>query len=173
VLTHFRLIALAVIAAIAAGASAAAAFWPAEGNVVRLSPAYGGICEACDLSGRILVDARMQGGAFRNAKFSSAVMTRASAADADFEGSDFTDAILDEADFTRARFGRARMERATLIGADFSGADLSRASGLTPEQLARACGDADTRLPRGLAIPNCASVGDDSSGHDETTPDLS
>lgn len=156
-LTHFRLIALTGVAVIAIVASAAASLWPADDDVARLSPGYGGVCEACDLSGRILVDARLAGGAFHNAKFNDAVMNRVDGAGADFDGSDFSDAILDRARFLNARFGPARMDRASMEGADFTGADLSRATGLTPSQLAHACGDAETQLPRGLSIRSCAT----------------
>ena len=44
---------------------------------------------------------------------------------------------------------------ATLAGANVSGAEMDRAVGLTQAQLNRACGDADTRLPRGLSVPRC------------------
>ncbi|MEL8055773.1 MAG: pentapeptide repeat-containing protein [Pseudomonadota bacterium] len=52
-------------------------------------------------------------------------------------------------------FGSSNLSGTDLKGANLSGADLSRASGLTQSQLNKACGDATTRLPKGLRIPRC------------------
>lgn len=52
---------------------------------------------------------------------------------------------------------------AQLHGADLSGADFHQAEGLTTEALQGACGNADTRLPRGLEIPRC--TGSRIAGH--------
>jgi uncharacterized protein YjbI with pentapeptide repeats len=154
VLTQFRLavFALALLAGVWAGGALAQR--PGQ-QVARLEPAYGGVCEGCDLSGRILAGARMTGGEFRRARFRAAVMTRVAGADVDYEDSDFTDAILDHADFRRARFGRSRMSHARMFRTNFSAADLSRVVGLTQSQLTDACGSALTRLPPGLVIPRC------------------
>ncbi len=153
-LTHLRpaLFALALFAGVWAGV--ASAQWQSA-QAVRLEPGYGGACEGCDLSGRILAGARMTGGQFQRAHFRAAIMTRVASADVNFEDSDFTDAILDHADFRRARFGRSRMHRARMIKTNFSDADLSRVIGLTQAQLSDACGSERTRLPRGLLIPRC------------------
>ena len=162
--------------ALAAGiwAGAASAQWQGS-SVVRLEPGYGGVCEACDLSGRILAGARMRGSVFNRADFSGAVLTRADATGSRFEGADFTEADLTSAKLTeascegadfssavltravahRTRFARADFTRARLDEADFSGADLRGARGLTQAQLNSACGDAATRLPRGLRLPAC------------------
>ena len=153
-LTQFRPAAFAFALLAGLWAGGAGAQW-SEARVARLEPGYGGVCEGCDLSGRILTGARMTGGEFRRSRFRAAIMTRVASADVDYEDSDFTDAILDEADFQRARFGRSRMNRARMIGTDFSDADLSRVLGLTQAQLAEACGNAQTRLPRGLMITRC------------------
>ena len=153
-LTQFRpaVFALALFAGLWAGV--AGAQW-SNPRVARLEPGYGGVCEGCDLSGRILVGARMTGGAFRRSQFRAAIMTRVAGSDVDYQDSDFTDAILDDADFQRARFGRSRMSRARMLRTNFSGADLSRVIGLTQSQLSEACGNARTRLPRGLVIGRC------------------
>ena len=55
----------------------------------------------------------------------------------------------------RGQFARANFTRARLDEADFSGADLRGARGLTQAQLNAACGNAETRLPRGLRVPEC------------------
>jgi uncharacterized protein YjbI with pentapeptide repeats len=155
-LSQFRLIALAGVAVTAAAASAAAALWPSGPEVPRLAPGYGGVCEACDLTGRILVDARLSGGDFRRARFREAVMNRVLATDGLFDQADFTDAILDDGEFTRARLPAANFTGASMVATRFPGADLSGAVGLTQAQLDQACGDATTRLPRGLRIAPCA-----------------
>lgn len=155
-LTQFRLIALAGVAVTAAAASAAAALWPSGAEVPRLAPGYGGVCEACDLSGRILVDARLSGGQFQSARFREAVMNRVLATDGLFHGADFSGAILDDGDFARARFPAANFAGASMVATRFPGADLSGAVGLTQAQLDQACGDESTKLPRGLRIAPCA-----------------
>lgn len=181
-LTQLR---LAVFAAAALGAvsasQAAFAFWP-FGDSARLEaqPAYGGVCEECDLSGRILAGARMTHSNFSGSDFSNAVLTRADASHSEFDGADFTQADLTRArlidascpqarfdrarlqqadargaDFTRANFGSADVTRMNFDGADLSGADLRHTRGLTQDQLDRACGTPRTRLPRGMRVESC------------------
>jgi uncharacterized protein YjbI with pentapeptide repeats len=182
VLTQLR---LAVFAAAALGAvsasQAASAFWPFGADPrLDLTPAYGGVCEDCDLSGRILTGARMTHSNFSRTDFSNAVLTRADASHSEFSGADFTQADLTRArlidascpqarferarlaqadargaDFTRANFTNADVTRMNLEGADLSGADLRDARGLTQPQLDQACGDRRTRLPRGLRVDRC------------------
>ncbi|MDZ4761047.1 MAG: pentapeptide repeat-containing protein [Alphaproteobacteria bacterium] len=72
-----------------------------------------------------------------------------------FEGADFSRAILEDGVFVGAYFGGARFDAAKLEGANFSGADLRTAAGLTQQQLASACGDGSTQLPRGLILTDC------------------
>ncbi|MEZ5972414.1 MAG: pentapeptide repeat-containing protein [Hyphomonadaceae bacterium] len=181
-LTQLR---LAVFAAVVLGAASASqvasAFWPfGAGARLEAQPAYGGVCEDCDLSGRILAGARMTHSNFSRTDFSNAVLTRADASHSEFEGADFTQADLTRArlidascpqarfdrarlqqadargaDFTRANFGSADVTRMNLENADLSGADLRHTHGLTQEQLDQACGTARTRLPRGLRLRTC------------------
>jgi uncharacterized protein YjbI with pentapeptide repeats len=181
VLTQFRLAVCAAAALGAVWAGQASAFWPfGETTRLNLEPAYGGVCEECDLSGRILTGARMTNSNFNGSDFSNAVLTRADAsrsafAAADFTQADLTRARLIEADCPRARFEFARLQHADARGADFtrasfanadvtqmnledadlSGADFRHARGLTQTQLDQACGDRRTRLPRGLRVGRC------------------
>ena len=67
------------------------------------------------------------------------------------EGVQFIKADLRGVNFTDAIFLLTHIE----------GADLSRAIGLTQEQLAEACGDEDTKLPKGLEAPSPWSCGSD------------
>lgn len=173
-LTQFRLAVFALALFAGLWASGALAQWDNQ-RVARLEPGYGGVCEGCDLSGRILAGARMTRSVFNRADFSGAVLTRADATRARFEGADFTgadltrmkliearcedadfeNAVLTRANAQRATFARANFTRAQLNDADFSGADLRQARGLTQAQLNQACGDRETRLPRGLRLPLC------------------
>jgi uncharacterized protein YjbI with pentapeptide repeats len=89
------------------------------------------------------------------ARFTGADMAFVNAFGARFAQADFTGAILTKAVFVGAYFGGANLKGATLDGADFSGADLAEAQGLTQAQLARACGDASTQLPKGFSVPRC------------------
>lgn len=182
-LTQLRLAVFAAVALAAMTASqAASAFWPfGAGARLEAQPAYGGVCEDCDLSGRILTGARMTHSNFSGSDFSNAVLTRADASHSEFEGADFTQADLTRArlidascpharfdrarlqqtdargaDFTRANFGAADVTRMNLENADLSGADLRNARGLTQTQLNEACGDGRTRLPRGLSVGRCS-----------------
>jgi uncharacterized protein YjbI with pentapeptide repeats len=172
----------AIIAAAAFGAAwvtQALAFFP-FGVAARLDPGYGGVCEQCDLSGRLLAGARMTNSAFNRSDFSNAVLTRADASGSQFEAADFTAADLTRAklvdahcqraqfggaslrqadvrgaDFRRANFSNADVSRANFDRANIAGADLRSAEGLTQAQLDRACGDAATRVPRGMQVRRC------------------
>lgn len=180
-LTQLRIAAVAAAAFCVAGAGQAFAFWPFAGPVrMSLSPAYGGVCEQCDLSGRILAGAKMSNSAFPRTDFSHAVLARADASGSNFEEADFTGADLRNAKLVEARCPRATFEDAMLAhadgrravfrhadfthadvtrmnfdGADIAGADLRNARGLTQAQLNTACGDHLTRAPPGLRVRVC------------------
>lgn len=152
VLTQFR---LAIFAAAALGAvwvGQASAFWPfGAGARLSLNPAYGGVCEQCDLSGRILIGARLSKALFNRADFSDAVLTRANASGSAFAGANFAGADLRNVNFSEADVSGANFERA-----DIRGAELQTARGLTQAQLDRACGDHNTALPHGFRVRSCA-----------------
>ncbi|MDX0563671.1 pentapeptide repeat-containing protein [Sinorhizobium medicae] len=109
-----------------------------------------------------------------NASFASAELQRtdftgARLTGADFEKAELGRATFDQAVLTGARFSMANLSRAKLSGAVFEGpidldraflfltriegVDLSRASGLTQEQVDLTCGDDATKLPSGLSTP--------------------
>ena len=180
-LTQLRFAAFAAAALGVVSVGQASAFWPFGADVrVDMAPAYGGVCEDCDLSGRILTGARMTNSNFSRTDFSNAVLARADGSHSEFDGANFTQADLTRtrlidascpharfvrarleqadargADFTRATFAHADVTRMNLDDADLSGADLRNARGLTQAQLDEACGDRRTRLPRGLQIGRC------------------
>ena len=60
---------------------------------------------------------------------------------------------------TGARFDGADLREADLTQAVLAGADLSRARGLTQDQLDDACADGRTRVPPGLVAKACSSGG--------------
>jgi uncharacterized protein YjbI with pentapeptide repeats len=109
--------------------------------------------------------AEMTRGTFRDNDFQSANLIGATAPSVDFTRSNFDRARLDNADlssatldgsqFTGVRFGFANLEAASLIETNFSDADLTHVSGLTQEQLDKACGNMNTRLPDGLNVSYC------------------
>jgi uncharacterized protein YjbI with pentapeptide repeats len=76
--------------------------------------------------------------------------------DDDFSGASFRNADLTHADFARAKLDYADLAGARLSSASFRGADLSHVKGLTQTQLDEACGDAATKLPRGLSVKTCS-----------------
>ncbi|PST22004.1 pentapeptide repeat-containing protein [Mesorhizobium plurifarium] len=109
-----------------------------------------------------------------SASFASAELQRTDFTGARLTGADFEKAELGRANFdkavlTGARFSMANLSRAKLSGAVFEGQidldraflfltrieglDLTRASGLTQDQVDLTCGDGATRLPSGLTAP--------------------
>ena len=86
--------------------------------------------------------ARIQAG---DTECSGCNLSDASFRNTDLSHVDLRDAILKNADLTGAK----------LTAANISGADLSTAKGLTQVQLASACGDAATKLPRRLHVQFC------------------
>ena len=152
VLTHFRLLAAASATLCVAWAGQASAFWPFAVSPPRLSmtPAYGGVCEECNLANRNLTGAKMSNSVFNRSNFSEAVMARADASRSEFQGADFSGA-----DLSGVSFANANVARATFDGANITGANFETAEGLTQRQLNSACGDYTTRVPRGLRVREC------------------
>lgn len=150
-LTQFRLLAIAGATLAIAFGGQALAFWPFGGSTrIALSPAYGGVCEDCDLSGRILAGAKMSNSVFNGADFTRAVLTRADATDTEFVEANFTDA-----DLTYVNFANAVVTDAIFTRANIAGTNLGEARGLTQAQLNQACGDNETLTPRGLRVRTC------------------
>lgn len=73
---------------------------------------------------------------------------------ADLSGADLSGADLSGADLGGADLGGAALSGAHLDGADLLGDDLSRNFTLTQPQLDEAKGDASTKLPAGLHMPD-------------------
>lgn len=109
-----------------------------------------------------------------DAKFSMAEMQRANFTEASLLNVDFTKAELGRAIFNKSEMGNTHFAMANLARASFKnvsmkgpvdfsnaflfltrfeGVDLSQATGLKQEQLALSCGNAKTKLPEGLTVP--------------------
>lgn len=161
-----RLTVLALfVAALAAAAPATA---QNAGQIARVQA--GRSCVGCnlfqgDFSGLEASGLNLSRSRLRQADLSLAVLNRASFAGADlrdvdaygavFGGASFSGANLTNASFVGVHLEGANFAGATLSGTDFSGAEMGTARGLTQGRLSQACGDAATRLPRGLHIPAC------------------
>jgi uncharacterized protein YjbI with pentapeptide repeats len=130
----------------------------------------GASCPHCNLFQADFSNLEMKGRNFtgarlRQADFSAAIMNRTSFAGGDLRdvnaygavltGADFAGANLTNASFVGAYLEGANFRGAQLAGVNFSGAEMDHAVGLTQAQLAEACGDETTELPRGLSLRAC------------------
>ena len=95
------------------------------------------------LQGAVLLDTHLQG-----TNVMGEYLQEASLQDAHLQGTDLRGAHLEKANFLVAH-----LEGADLWGAYLQGADLSRARGLTQEQIEQAYGNENTKLPEGLQLP--------------------
>lgn len=110
-----------------------------------------------DFSGARLRQADLSLSTFDKTKFAGANMSVVNAfglraENADFSKVDFTGATIVGGWFGGSDFTGARFDNVNLSGSDFT-----TAKGLTQTQLDTACGDAETRLPKGLKVQACKS----------------
>ena len=132
--------------------------------------AKGASCPGCnlfqaDLSRKELRAKNYAGARFRQSDFTAATLSMSNFSGGDLRdlnayGALMTGVNFSRTDLTNASFVGAYLEGASFAGANltgvnFSGAELGRARGLTQAQLAKACGDATTILPRGLSLRRC------------------
>jgi uncharacterized protein YjbI with pentapeptide repeats len=161
-----RLAALVLLAAATVGATPALAQNPIQIQRVK----QGSSCPGCnlfqaDFANLELRGKDLHGARLRQADFSAAVMKHVNLSRTDlrdlnaygavFTGSNLAGANLTNASFVGAYLQGADLRGAQLEGANFSGAEMARAVGLTQRQLAGACGDASTTLPRSLRLMPC------------------
>jgi uncharacterized protein YjbI with pentapeptide repeats len=138
------------------------------GQIARVKA--GAACPRCnlfqaDFGGLNLKGRNLAGARLRQADVSSALAGHARFAGGDLRdlnaygatlgGADFRRADLTNATFVGAYLEGANFAGAKLGGANFSGAEMTRARGLTMGQLAAACGDGSTGLPRGFHLKPC------------------
>jgi uncharacterized protein YjbI with pentapeptide repeats len=161
-------LALSLTAVAVAALSGAPALAQNAGQIAHAKA--GASCPRCNLFQADLQNAELRsrnfaGARLRQADLSASIMNRTSFAHGDlrdvnaygavFTGADFAGADLTNATFVGTYLEGANLRGAKLLGANFSGAEMDRALGLTQAQLAMACGDDSTKLPRGLRIKFC------------------
>ena len=112
-------------------------------------------CPNCDLTNANLEMQCVKEGDLSGAKFDGAQMAYMCMRNANFSGASFR-----KADLTGANMSHSNLANADFTDAKFSitlirGTNLATAKGLTQAQLDNACGDAETKLPKGLQVHVC------------------
>ena len=102
--------------------------------------------ERADLKGHWLQDEDFRDANLKLANLSDADLSYTNLSDAYLRGADLSYTNLKLANLSNARLYYADLSGADLNLADLSGANLSTARNLTREQLAKACGDKNTKL---------------------------
>lgn len=129
-----------------------------KANFARVE-AYRSTLENVAAQGASFASAELQRATFngadlRYASFDKADLSRVSFDDAVLSGASFAYANLSRADLSKARVeGTIGLDRAFMLLTRIEGLDLSRATGLDQSQIEIACGDTETRLPKGLTAP--------------------
>jgi hypothetical protein len=114
-----------------------------------------------NLSGAELMEAALSGAELMEANLSGAELWRAN-----LSGAELWEANLTKASLRRANLTGADLREANLTEARLDGVDLSGVLGLTQEQLNRASGSSETKLPPGLHRPESWPVLKDRSPAD-------
>jgi len=138
---------LSTVPALAAGADPAA--------VARI---HAGIvdCAGCNLAGADLSNTCVKGRDLHGADFDGADAHLMCMSYANFSGASFRGTDLSAANLAHAKLDDADLTGARLTITSLKGTDLSRTRGLTQAQLDAACGDAETKVPAGLAVHPCS-----------------
>jgi uncharacterized protein YjbI with pentapeptide repeats len=110
-----------------------------------------------DLSGGRLRQADLSLSTFDRTKFTGANLSIVNAFGIRAEHADFSKVNFNDAALVGGSYGHSDFTSATFDNANLSGSDFETAKGLTQLQLNTACGDADTKLPKGLKLPPCKS----------------
>lgn len=106
-------------------------------------------------NGAVLKDADLHGAWLRNAYLVGADLEDTNFNNADLSNADLSHAHLRGANLARTRLNHVNFAGTDLTNAILSEADIANATSLSQQQLDRACGDKNTRLPEGLTIPMC------------------
>ena len=105
-------------------------------------------------AGAELTRANFEGADLTGVTFEKAELSRVVFDGAVLTGAKFGSANLARADFTKAKFeGPLDFSNAFLSLTRIEGVDLSASTGIEQHQLDMACGDAKTKLPGGLNVP--------------------
>jgi len=166
--TRARLWAVAALGGVLLGLGATPVSAQNPAQIARAR--QGANCPGCnlfqaDFAQATLRGVNLSGARLRQADFSAAVIKHVNLSRSDlrdlnaygavFTGSSLQGANLANATFVGAYLQGVNLQGAHLEGTNFSGAELAHALGLTQTQLAAACGDPSTTLPRGLRIKPC------------------
>jgi len=108
-----------------------------------------------DVSASRLRQADLSLSTLNNADFTGTNLSIANMFGARLTSASLRNANLERAVLVGAYLGGADLSGARLDGANLSGADLRTTRGLTQAQLDSACGDASTRLPDDVSVPQC------------------
>lgn len=166
---------LIAVAAIGAMSLTALAQTPEQNEAARKATADKLIkgqttCEGCDLfqvdlsyqelPGLDLSNARLRQAdlsvwTFDKSRFTGANMSIVNAFGVRAEHSDFSKVDFADATLVGGAFGGSDFTGAKFDNANLSGSDFATAKGLTQVQLNTACGDAATKLPKGLKLAAC------------------
>ena len=114
-----------------------------------------GACEGCDLSDAMLRVGKLAGANLRGANLAGADLISANLGGADLSGARLTGANMIRASLQRARLDGSDLTDTVLFRLHLEGTDLSGTTGLTQEQLGRACADNATVAPSGLTAKAC------------------
>lgn len=113
------------------------------------------VANGANFSSAELQRADFTGAKLKGANFEKAELGRALFDGATLANTRFSLANLSRADFSRAIFnGPVQFDRAFMFLARIEGLDLTTAEGLDQAQIDLACGNAETKLPRGLVAPS-------------------
>ncbi len=124
--------------------------------------------DGSDFTNTVFTGSRLVGAAFASGTLDGAIVRDSEAAGATFIGATLTDARFERTNLRRssfesaslngAQFTETPLHGASFEKADLSGADFSSALGLTQALLSGACGNSETKLPRGLTLTPCEGL---------------
>jgi uncharacterized protein YjbI with pentapeptide repeats len=113
-------------------------------------------CAGCNLQGADLSNTCVKARDLHGADFDGAKAVLMCMSYANFSGATFRGTDLSGANLAHADLDGADLTGATMTITSIKGTDLTRARGLTQRQLDSACGDAETKVPTGLAVRLCS-----------------
>lgn len=124
---------------------------------IAMAPAQAGLsgCPNCTLTGKDYSNQCLQFANFEGAKLDGAKMVLTCLSHANLKSASLRGADLSGANLFQSKLDAADFTGAVMSSTSLKDADLSRTKGLTQAQLDTACGDAKTRVPKGLTVKMC------------------
>ena len=146
-----------LLSAAVCGLTSSAQAQPAA-DAAAVARIHGGIvdCAGCQLAGADLSNTCVKAHDLHGADFDGAKAVLMCMSYANFSGATFRGTDLSGANLSHANLDGADLTGATMTITSIKGTDLTHARGLTQQQLDAACGDAETKVPAGLAVHNCS-----------------